>query len=254
MIKENKKRVIIFDLDGTLAESKQPLDSEMAALLSHLIDSGYRIAVMSGGSLEQFKEQLLASLPFSSTQYKKLFLLPTSGASLYNYENGDWREIYKCEIPSDERKIITTTLNTIIEHLGLIPQHLYGELVEDRGTQITYSGLGQHAPIKEKQLWDPNQEKRKQVIALLSQKLPDLAVHIGGMTSIDVTQKGINKAYGVQKLSETLFVPIDKMAFVGDALFPEGNDAPVRASGIECISVVNIFETKQYIKNLLSVN
>ena len=42
------KRLIVFDLDGTLAESKSSLDSEMTELLHKLLDI-VKVAVISGG-------------------------------------------------------------------------------------------------------------------------------------------------------------------------------------------------------------
>jgi hydroxymethylpyrimidine pyrophosphatase-like HAD family hydrolase len=72
------------------------------------------------------------------------------------------------------------------------------------------------------------------------------------MTSIDVTKKGIDKAFGVRKICEYLKIPISKAAYVGDALFTGGNDYAARASGVECIEVANVKETKKLIQEILA--
>ena len=245
------KKVIVFDLDGTLAESKQALDGEMADLLAQLVDHGYYIAVMSGGAFNQYQQQFLSLLHFSEDQYQKLLLLPTSGAALYVYQNSTWQQVYQEVLSTEDRERIITTLQAIIKKLALLPPQSYGELIEDRSTQITYSGLGQQAPNTAKEVWDPHKKKRAHIAALFSEQLPMFDVHIGGMTSIDITRKGIDKAYGVKKVSDFLNTPISAMVYIGDALFPGGNDATVQVLGIECIAVKNIAETKKYIKTLL---
>ena len=55
-------KLIIFDLDGTLTESKQPLTGEMAALVAKLL-AVKKVAVASGGALPQFLKQVFARLP-----------------------------------------------------------------------------------------------------------------------------------------------------------------------------------------------
>lgn len=246
------KKVLIFDLDGTLAESKQPLGAEMATLLMKLIDTGHNVAVMSGGSFTQYKEQFLSQLHFSPEQYTNLFLLPTSGAAMYRYHNGTWQEVYTRTLARNESEQIIQTLHTAALATGNMPEKTYGEMIEDRGSQISYSALGQHAPLEEKSVWDSNQAKRREIVLYFSKLLPQYTVHIGGMTSIDITEKGIDKTYGIKQLATIIAIPIADMVFIGDALYPGGNDEPAKASGIECISVSSVTETKSYIRTVLT--
>ena len=77
--------------------------------------------------------------------------------------------------------------------------------------------------------------------------VPELDVRGGGSTSVDVTTRGIDKAYGMGKLVEETGIAASEMLFVGDRLDPEGNDYPVKAAGYatravsgweECVSVI----------------
>ncbi len=131
---------------------------------------------------------------------------------------------------------------------GFAATKTWGETIEDRGSQITYSALGQQAPLDEKSKWDPDFAKRQKIKALLDVALPDFSVRLGGTTSIDVTLPGIDKAYGIRKLRDTLGITIGEMIYVGDALFPGGNDFPARSTGVVCIQVRDPNETKRVIE------
>jgi hydroxymethylpyrimidine pyrophosphatase-like HAD family hydrolase len=130
------------------------------------------------------------------------------------------------------------------------PQRVWGESIEDRGSQITYSALGQLAPLPQKKQWDPDSAKRKQMITDLESLLPEFSVHLGGATSIDITQRGIDKGYGVRKLRDLLRIEIYQMIFIGDALFPGGNDFPAKQAGALSIQVRDPHETKRVIETI----
>ena len=245
---ETIKRLVIFDLDGTLAASKQAIDGDMALLLAELLEIRL-VAVISGGDWPQFERQLLGHLP-ASARLDKLLLMPTSGTKYYRFD-GSWKQVYAELFDPDERRRILGAFVEAVAEAGLADDRLWGEKIEDRGSQITFSGLGQQAPRKEKEKWDPDHHKRTRLKALLEQRLPEFAVRIGGSTSIDITRPGIDKAYGIRKLVESTGFAIDEMLFIGDALYPGGNDAPVRDSGVDTIAVRDIGDSKLVIETLL---
>jgi phosphomannomutase len=239
------KKLIVFDLDGTLAESKSAMDAEMAGLFAGLL-AVVRVAIISGGDLPQFQTQVLAQLP-ARTKLDDLSLLPTCGTRFFQYDNG-WQRLYAEDLSADQKKKIIDALNKAVDESGLKATKTWGEAIEDRESQITYSALGQQAPLDEKKNWDPDFVKRKKIKAILDPLLPDFAVNLGGSTSIDITLPGIDKAYGIRKLRDTLNVTIAEMIYVGDALFPGGNDYPVRSTGALCIQVRDPNETKRVIE------
>lgn len=128
----------------------------------------------------------------------------------------------------------------------------WGEIIEDRGSQITFSALGQLAPIQEKSLWDPDFNKRKKMKILLDAHIPEFSVRLGGTTSIDVTKHGIDKAYGILKLRDNLGIVLQNMIFIGDALFPGGNDYPAKEAGVVSIQVNGPDETKRVIETIVA--
>jgi len=229
------KQLVAFDLDGTLAESKQPLGEPMGEALADLLEVAH-VAVISGGDWPQFDKQVASRLP-ARADLKRLWLMPTTGTKLYTHQSGAWTPVY-AELFSDEQRAeIVAAFNASLETTGFVPEQVWGERIEDRGSQITFSALGQQAPIEAKEHWDPDFAKRKIIQADLKQRLPDLSINMGGATSIDITQKGVDKAYGLKKLSDASGIALDAMMFIGDAIFPGGNDYPAKQLGLDTVRV-----------------
>ncbi len=243
------KTLVAFDLDGTLAESKAAIDGEMAALLRKLLDV-MKVAIISGGALPQFEHQVLGHLP-TDARLPNLSILPTCGTKFVQYQ-GAWHTLYSEDLTDAQKQKIEGALENAVAAAGFKVEHVWGQQIEDRGSQITYSALGQQAPLEEKSKWDPDFSKRKKIKALLDVSIPEFSVELGGTTSIDVTLPGIDKAYGIRKLRDILGIPTDQMMYVGDALFPGGNDYPVRSTGAVCIQVRDPDETKRVIETIVA--
>ena len=130
-------------------------------------------------------------------------------------------KLYSEDFTADEKKKIVGSLNKAVGAAGFTVEKTWGETIEDRGSQITYSALGQQAPLEEKEKWDSDVAKRKKIKKILDTLIPEFSVRIGGSTSIDVTKPGIDKAYGIRKLRDILGIPVKEMIYVGDALLRE---------------------------------
>jgi phosphomannomutase len=235
------KKLIVYDLDGTLAESKSSLDAEMSVRLHDLLGV-VKVAVISGGGWPQFEKQLLSNLPHDE-RLANLSLLPTCGTQFFRYK-WDWEKLYSEDLTANEKEKITSSLRKAVEEAGFKSEKIWGEVIEDRGSQITYSALGQQAPLEEKDKWDADYSKRKKIKAILDTLIPEFSVRLGGATSIDVTKPGIDKAYGIRKLRDILGIALKEMIYIGDALFVGGNDYPAEEAGVISISVRGPNETK----------
>lgn len=244
----NVKKLIVFDLDGTLAESKSALDSEMAGLLAELLTVA-KVAVISGGDWPQFEKQLVSNLP-PGQRMENLLLLPTCGTKFFQFD-GAWKKLYSEDFTAGEKAKIIASMNRALETAGFKPSQTWGEIVEDRGSQITFSALGQQAPLVEKEKWDPDFAKRKKITEILDTLIPEFSVRMGGTTSIDITKPGIDKAYGIGKLRDILGITIEEMIFIGDAIFPGGNDYPPKEMGVDSICVRDVHECKRVIEAII---
>ncbi len=244
------KKLIVFDLDGTLAPSKAPLDAEMASLLHDLLRV-VKVAVISGGAWLQFERQVLSNLP-QDERLTRLSILPTCGTQFFQYD-GQWKRLYAEDFTADEKERIVSALTKAIETAGFtVDKSCRGEIIEDRGSQITYSALGQQAPLEEKKTWDSDFNKRRRIKAILDALIPDFSVRIGGATSIDITKRGIDKAYGIKKLGDILGIALNEMIYAGDALFVGGNDYPVEQAGVISIPIRGPSETKRVIETIIA--
>ena len=243
-------KAMAFDLDGTLAESKQRMSADMGDLLAELL-THVPVAIMSGGSWVQFQHQFLVGFP-ESAKLDRLYLFPTNAAMCYVHRGGQWRPQYDHSFGPQEKKNIVDAFDASFKEVGWQqPEHLWGLQIEDRDAEITFSALGQQAPLEEKEKFDPTGEKRRPLAEALKRRLPGLSIGINAHTSIDVTPHGINKAYGVTRLAELLQLAPQDMLYVGDALEDGGNDAVVIGTGIRTHQVFGPEETAALVRDLL---
>ena len=245
--------LVAFDLDGTLAESKQRMSSDMGDLLSRLLRR-MPVAVMSGAGWPQFEKQFFPALP-EGTPLNNLYIFPDNAAQCFVHRAGEWLPQYDQAFSPAEKERITKALKDALQAVGLerAPVRVWGERIEDRGEEIAFSPLGQEAPLEEKGEWHKGHDDvRRRLQEELRKRLPEYASAMGGLTTIDITRKGINKAYGIKRLSELAHTPITQILYVGDALEAGGNDAVVLDVGVPTHAVFGPEETSELIENLLA--
>lgn len=245
-------RLVAFDLDDTLAPSKSPLDPEMARLLVALL-ARLQVCVISGGQFGQFRDQVIGRLPGVDEEVlQRMHLMPTCGTQYWRRANGGWAQVYAENLTDAEKRDALAVVEEEARRLDLWESETWGEILEDRGSQITFSALGQHAPAEEKRTWDPAGEKRNTLRSAVQERLPGLEVRSGGSTSIDITRRGIDKAYGMTKLAAITGIPFGDMLFIGDRLDPDGNDFPVIALGIPTAATTGWERTADIVRGLLA--
>ena len=244
------KQVIAFDLDDTLAVAKSAITEKMAGLFGELL-TNYQVCIISGGNMTQFEKQVLSNLDVTEQQLENLHLMPTCGTQYYRREAGEWVQKYAHILTDEQKQRAIAALEQSARELGYWVEEPYGEIIEDRGSQITLSALGQQAPADEKYAWDPTDEKKIAIRDKVAAMLPDLDARAGGTTSIDVTMKGVDKAYGMKELMSHTGLEMKDILFVGDKLEPGGNDYPVKALGIDSVAVEKWEDTALVIETLV---
>lgn len=250
-----KRAVIAFDLDDTLAVTKSPISDRMSELLSELLEK-YDVCIISGGKFEQFQRQVVERLEAPKHLLNRLHLMPTCGTRYYRYDElkDEWVMQYAEDLTPEQKQTILSALETSAKQLGMWEKEPYGEIIEDRGSQMTYSALGQQAPAEKKYEWaEKNAEAKQRLRSLVAEKLPDLEVRLGGTTSVDITKIGVDKAYGMKKLMEALQIGMNDILFIGDKLEEGGNDYPVKAMGIDAIAVEGWEQTALVIEGIVKV-
>jgi len=160
------KKLIAFDLDGTLAPSKSHFNPRMVNLLDRLLEE-YQVCVISGGKYELFQRQFLTQITKDHNRLKKLHLMPTSGTRYYKFANSEWVQQYAEDFTPSQKKKIIKAINEGFDESGYRPDKPYGNFIEDRDSQITLSTLGQeivaelgNEGVKIKEEWDPENTKK----------------------------------------------------------------------------------------------
>ncbi|KFI57101.1 phosphomannomutase [Bifidobacterium choerinum] len=230
-----RMRVAAFDLDGTLARSKKPMHADIAQALSELTTL-LPVAIVSGGVMPLIESQVTDMLA-SGADRANLHLMPTTGTRYYRWDGAAWTKVYERDLSAADRAAAIASLERRAREQGIWTDHGWGPIIEDRGSQITYSALGQQAPVEAKERWDPDNTKKNRLAEAVQRDLPNLKVRSGGSTSVDISARDIDKAYAVRELAHATGVDVGSIAFIGDRMDPDGNDYPAAAAGTIAIRV-----------------
>lgn len=249
-----RRAVIAFDLDDTLAVTKSPISPRMSELLRELLKR-FKVCVITGGAFEQMKKQVVDQLNADDDALANLHLMPTCGTRYYRFDQtgGGWVQQYAEDLSEQQKQEIVAVLEEGARELGIWERDPAGEIIEDRGSQITYSALGQQATPEAKYAWDPDGTKKHALRDYAAGRLENLEIRVGGTTSVDVTNVGIDKAYGMRKLMSVLGIGMSDILFLGDKLGIGGNDYPVKEIGVDCIAVDGWEETALVIEGINAV-
>ena len=168
---------------------------------------------------------------------------------------------YAEDFTESEKKKIIRALKKGLEESGERVEKTHGPTIEDRESQITLSPLGQEVVaelgdegLQIKETWDPDMQRRMAIRDIVQQEIPDFNVKVAGLTSIDVTFPGVDKAYGMKKLMAELGIKKEEILYMGDKIMPGGNDYAVEEMGIDCISVRSWEDTAYAIEGIVNVS
>lgn len=256
------KKLIAFDLDGTLAPSKSTLPGRMAKLMNNLLEC-YQVCIISGGKYELFQRQVLTQITNDPVLLQKLHLMPTSGTRYYSYDKQlkDWKLNYADDFSPQQKEKIINALKSGLEESGYKAEKTYGPTVEDRDSQVTLSILGQEIVaelgeegVRIKEAWDPDGTKKLRIRGIIAPKIPDFEVRAAGATSIDVTLPGVDKGYGMVKLMDATGHSKEDILFMGDKIIEGGNDYAVQQMGIDCVAVRGWEDTSYAIEAIVKTS
>ena len=245
-----KKKIICFDLDGTLAPSKQRIDDEIAELINQLLKK-YHVSVITWWWEERFHKQIFDYITDDENLLCKFVPCPNCGTKMYEYHDGKWNKLYSLDFSDEEKRLILESLDEVLDLLDLRPERTWWELVEDRWSQITFSALGQEAPLEEKIVRDPDFKKRKIIQAELEKRIPQFSINSWWSTSIDITMKWVDKAFAIKKIMEYNPFKLEDILFIWDAIFPGWNDYPPFTIWTDSIKTDWVSHTKEIIKTLI---
>lgn len=227
---------LFFDLDQTVAPSRQPILPEMYKLLDSLSQD---IIIVSG--------QEVSKIGWQSNNLPS-YTLGQNGNHATNVEN---QELWNVLLDEKYKKEILAHIDALVKILDHDLNYEWTP-IEDRGSQITFSPIGNTAPVEKKKVYDPDRAKRKRLLDSVPFVSDDLVVKISGSTSVDYIHKDRHKGTNIQKLIDLMSWNEKDAIYFGDSLFPGGNDEAV-IGVIETIPVEDHVDTYNKLKNLLSL-
>lgn len=252
------KKVLAFDIDQTLNIAKTPIPPEMADLLTKCAKY-YEICPISGQKFAQFLKQIVEPMQAAGAMaetFAHLHLFVAQGTQYYRFAGNDWQQVYNYPLTKVQVEEIFEVIKAAAIEAGYWEEDKLrpgDEIIENRLSQVTFSALGQKAGIEEKYAWDPDCQKRAQIVSLAKAKAPEFDYEIGGTTSINVFIPGMNKSFGMEKLMEHLKVAKSEILYFGDMTKPGGNDYPVVQMGIDTITVRSHEDTLYALQGILGV-
>lgn len=226
---------IFFDMDGTVTRSRTRITDAMKHALDSLAASGRDAIIISGANFEQISEQVGDITGFFLAQNGNHAMKMPEAEML-------WEE----RLSKKER-------NEILDHIALLPRLQIkdeSDLVHDRGSQISYSFIGHHEDIEKKEMFDPGGKKRAAILVEHPLISDTVEVKIGGTTTLDYFKKGRHKGFNVARLIAHEGWKKEACLYIGDALFPDGNDEAV-IGVIDTLSVADPDDTVQRIRAIL---
>lgn len=229
-------RNIFFDLDNTVTRSRSLLAPPMQEVLVRLLRAGFTLSVVSGARVEQAKKQL-SNFP--------CFYLGQNGNHAHDGNTG--RNLWQRTLTLGEKAEIIRHINSIPLVWSVSDKN---DLIQDRGCQISYSLIGHNEVLEKKEAFDPDGLTRKSILEKFPLVSGTVEAKLGGTTCFDYNQKGKHKGYNIAEFVKRMNWDKKKCLYIGDALFPGGNDDSV-VGVIETQSVKNPDETLIFLTQLL---
>ena len=221
------KKLICFDLDGTLTQHRSKLEDENKKVLDEL-NKRYKLIMVGAGGVERIYEQM-GNYPID--------IIGNYGMQEGKIIDGKLTIVKQITTNPDKEYFIKTT-NYLREKYGYT--NYKGESVEFHSTgMITIPLLGTKADIKDKLAFDPNREKRKVAYPEVLELFKNYTVFIGGSSSFDFTEKKYNKYDAIMEYAQENGYKKEEILYVGDDFGDGGGDSHVRIGGLDFVEILN---------------
>lgn len=260
----SKTRNFIFDVDGTLTESRKTASSELGPVLRDLQKLG-KIFIVSGSDIDFILEQLKPAMVYLSC--KDMAIMGCNGTKKYKLKVSGLSSSYVLDSSLSMRKKIGKKkhgelVEFIIERqLKFLKRHemskfCTGNFVSNRETMINWSPLGRDGDKSNRKHFidlDRKTNFRKKEIKVIKnfceERNIDVKISYGGQTSFDMFPVGWDKTIALEGLD------IPNTMFFGDRCEKGGNDheihQKIKSEGGTSYHVKSPEETLSILKNII---
>tara|TARA_Y100000592_G_scaffold35948_2_gene57031 strand:- start:47586 stop:48353 length:768 start_codon:yes stop_codon:yes gene_type:complete len=223
------KPLFLFDVDGTLTESRKPIDNDHKEEFIKFSEEN-NVILITGSDFEKTHEQLgdhiLDNIDFvfccmgNELRYKKNYLI--------------YSKIFEVDPDFKDKLNIKLTESEFGKNVG---NHF-----ELRPGMLNFSVVGRaasHELREEYYNWDLENDERKQLSDYINNNYPDLEAAIGGQISIDIFPRGNDKSQAIDYILNYLYPgEIQQIVFFGDKTEPGGNDYSIIKKAETCEQLV----------------
>lgn len=219
------KKLIGFDLDGTLTQHRTPIPEAVRTLLDDL-GRRYRLVMVGAGNCPRIFAQM-GNYPID--------IVGNYGMQEATVENGELRIIRQDTCPADRERFLR-------EAARLREQYGYTEFAGDsvefhESGMVTFALLGTKADLADKLAFDPDRSKRRKMYADVCATFPDYVVYIGGSSSFDLAPARYNKYDAMCAYGASRGIGVEDMIFVGDDFDDGGGDSHIRLRGMDYVRI-----------------
>jgi len=201
----------IFDIDGTLTLSRQPIDTSFQAFMI-VFCCKHPVYLVTGSDRQKTIDQVGLDICYRAEK-----VYNCSGADAYKRDTNVYRSSW--ELPDNVEKFLKDELDYSQFPIrnGLHIEHRPGGVnfsILGRGTGVDLSSREEYVK------WDRNTGERKDIADRLKNEFPELNVQIGGQTGLDISN-------GDKSQILRDFNPNDELHFFGDMMNEGENDYPL---------------------------
>ncbi len=234
-----EKRLLAFDMDGTMTQHKTPLKAAQKSTLDAL-GKKYKLLMIGAGAVMRIFNQL--------NQYP-IDIVGNYGMQLGIYKNGTQDIIFSANEPCD-RESVDRRVTELRKKYGY--NDYAGENTEFHPSGcITIPLLGTKADPDDKLAFDPDRKKRRLMLDDVKALFPEYNVFIGGSSSFDMNPVPYDKAWALADYCRRFGYAKDEVIYVGDDYDIGGNDEPVLLAGYDFIKIDNYLDFPEKMESLL---
>jgi phosphomannomutase len=199
----------IFDIDGTLTPSRLPIHPDFEIFFKQWIINK-NVYLVTGSDKEKTIEQIGVDIWNS---VKRAY--QSCGNQVW--ENGKL-------LREKEFRLNNNMKNELINALETSKwKEKFGNHFEQRMGLVNFSIVGRSCSQNKREeyyKWDQQINERVEICKSLMQKFPNIEASVGGQISIDIYEKGGNKAQVLDEIKDPIY-------FFGDKMEKGGNDYPI---------------------------
>ena len=230
------KKIVLFDMDGTLTPPRKELDRDLVPALRELAKIA-EIGIVTGSDHNYVLQQMGLLMENSEIRYN-LHILPCNGTKYYPPPSS---ATHKHELAFEKNmreELGEMHFTAIMEHvlrrqsqLHLYNLPLTGHFVDYRGSMINWCPIGRNANDSDRKRFqtfdgeDSNfrTDEIKSFKGFLRRSaiFDNVEIKLGGETSYDIYPKGWDKTFALQHFEEY------QCWFVGDRCGNGGNDQTI---------------------------